>query len=166
MTWAVVLLLSAVALFSLEALVPSFGLLSLLAAACYAFSISLAFDEGINVGWSFVVLGVILAPLAFLFGMKMLPKTPFGRLLIPGPPPGSHKGGAPLTEGRTTFLGLRGTTATDLRPAGTVLFDGQPLDVVSGGEFIPKGTPVEVIAIQGIRSVVRATTETPPEDTP
>lgn len=54
------------------------------------------------------------------------------------------------------FLGKVGTTTTVLRPAGVADFDGVRLDVVSEGEFIPQGTEVQIISIEGIRIVVKA----------
>jgi membrane-bound serine protease (ClpP class) len=56
----------------------------------------------------------------------------------------------------TGFLGRVGTATTLLRPSGTAEFDGIKLPVVSEGEFISAGTPVEVIIVQGNRIVVRS----------
>lgn len=53
------------------------------------------------------------------------------------------------------FLEKIGTTLTVLRPSGTVDFDGVKLDVVSEGDFIPKGTEVKIIKVEGRRIVVR-----------
>ena len=44
---------------------------------------------------------------------------------------------------------------TVLRPAGTADFEGVKLDVVTEGEFIEKGRPLEVIRVEGRRIVVR-----------
>ncbi|WP_352419834.1 NfeD family protein [Proteiniborus sp.] len=53
------------------------------------------------------------------------------------------------------FLDKTGITLTILRPAGTVDFDGVKLDVVSEGDYIPKGKEVKVIKVEGRRIVVR-----------
>ena len=55
----------------------------------------------------------------------------------------------------TSFLGQFGTAVTLLRPSGTAEIDGVRLSVVSEGEFIPEGTPVQVVMVQGSRVVVR-----------
>ncbi len=55
------------------------------------------------------------------------------------------------------FLDKTGTTLSVLRPSGTVDFDGVKLDVVSEGEFIPRGTEVKVIKVEGRKIVVRET---------
>ncbi len=59
------------------------------------------------------------------------------------------------TEDFGAFLGREGVTLTVLRPAGTVDFAGEKLDVVSEGEFLPKGTKVAVVKVEGRRIVVR-----------
>ncbi len=53
------------------------------------------------------------------------------------------------------FLGKNGLAATVLRPAGSALINGEKVDVVTEGEFIESGTPVEVVRIEGVRVVVR-----------
>ena len=54
------------------------------------------------------------------------------------------------------FIGKTGVTNTALRPAGIGEFDGVKLNVVSDGDFIPAGTPICVLAVEGNRIVVRA----------
>lgn len=58
-----------------------------------------------------------------------------------------------------SFLGKEGITVTMLRPSGTVSIDGTRLDVVTDGEFIPKGTKVKVVKVEGIRIVVEKLNE-------
>lgn len=55
----------------------------------------------------------------------------------------------------TAFLGQFGTAVTLLRPSGTAEIDGVRLSVVSEGDFIPQGTKVQVVMVQGSRVVVR-----------
>ncbi|MBL0388357.1 nodulation protein NfeD [Tumebacillus sp. ITR2] len=49
-----------------------------------------------------------------------------------------------------------GRTVTPLRPAGTAVFNGQRFDVVSDGAFVPVGTDVQIVLIEGTRIVVKA----------
>jgi len=41
-----------------------------------------------------------------------------------------------------------------LRPAGTAKFGDRYIDVVTEGDFIPPGTPVQVVEVEGTRIVV------------
>lgn len=53
------------------------------------------------------------------------------------------------------FLGATGVCATDLRPSGTITVDGEPLDVVTEGNFVKQGEFVKVINVDGSRVLVR-----------
>ena len=53
------------------------------------------------------------------------------------------------------LVGRQGTVTRELRPAGTVVIDGEPVDVVSEGDYIEKGRQVTVVAVTGGRVVVR-----------
>jgi membrane-bound serine protease (ClpP class) len=77
-------------------------------------------------------------------------------------PPGSHQralGGTPaeptgpLVSGRAT-----GAALTDLRPSGIASIDGERVDVVTEGEHISEGEPIEVVRDEGYRHVVRRVT--------
>lgn len=62
----------------------------------------------------------------------------------------------PATESPApTLAGAAGVAVTDLRPSGVAEIDGRRVDVVSGGEYIPAGAPIAVIADDQYRRVVR-----------
>jgi membrane-bound serine protease (ClpP class) len=45
---------------------------------------------------------------------------------------------------------------SNLRPSGLALIDGKRIDVVTEGPMIERGTPVKVVAVEGMRVVVRS----------
>lgn len=53
------------------------------------------------------------------------------------------------------LLGKQGTAATDLRPAGIGKFDGINFDVMSEGNYILKGTEIEIMKVEGSKLLVR-----------
>ena len=59
------------------------------------------------------------------------------------------------TPSYTAFLGKSGMALSPLRPAGAASIDGHRLDVVTEGEFLPAGTIVEVLRVEGSRIIVR-----------
>ncbi|BDI32645.1 hypothetical protein CCAX7_46960 [Capsulimonas corticalis] len=61
------------------------------------------------------------------------------------------------SEDYTGYLGAVGEVTSDLRPSGIAEFQGIRMQVVSEGAFIPAGTPVEVVVVQGGRIVVAPT---------
>ena len=56
---------------------------------------------------------------------------------------------------KTKYLGAIGVCATDLRPSGSVVVEGEPLDVVTEGNFIKQGDIVKIINVDGSRILVR-----------
>jgi membrane-bound serine protease (ClpP class) len=50
--------------------------------------------------------------------------------------------------------GRTGTAVTLLRPSGKAKIDGEVYDVVSQGEFVPKGSRIRVLKIRGTRIIV------------
>jgi membrane-bound ClpP family serine protease len=53
------------------------------------------------------------------------------------------------------YLGRQGIALTQLRPAGTADFQGERVDVVTEGGYIKAGSGVKVIAVEGVRIIVR-----------
>jgi len=56
---------------------------------------------------------------------------------------------------RPELLERDGVSLTNLRPCGTALIDDRRVDVVTEGQMVEKGTPVKVVAVEGLRVVVR-----------
>lgn len=56
---------------------------------------------------------------------------------------------------KSRFLGKVGICVTDLRPAGTISVEDEPLDVVAEGSFVKQGASVKVISVDGSRVLVR-----------
>lgn len=56
---------------------------------------------------------------------------------------------------KSKFLGAIGVCVTDLRPAGTITVEGEPVDVVAEGSFVKQGNIVKVINVDGSRVLVR-----------
>lgn len=54
------------------------------------------------------------------------------------------------------LLHQTGQALTNLRPSGTATINGNRVDVVSEGGFINAGQQVKVVAVEGLRVVVRA----------
>lgn len=166
--WGELLLaLAGVALLLLELLViPGFGLAGILGilALGAALVLSVVGSGATPEFFLFAAARMVFAMLAALLGafllLRLMPRTRFGRRLIldTGLGAGHQYGSAPETDLR--WLGKRGRTTSPLRPAGFADIDGARVDVVSEGELIEPGTPVEVTRVDGNRIVVRQTAAT------
>jgi membrane-bound serine protease (ClpP class) len=89
---------------------------------------------------------------------KFLPQVPGANRLLLAPPSDQPNASEPVLPGASEALelmGAIGTTTTPLRPAGVVRFGDKFVDVVSDGGFIPSGSRVQVIAVEGTRIVVK-----------
>lgn len=98
---------------------------------------------------SFLLSGIVL-----YFLVKTLPKTNIWNKLI-------LSKGIKATSGYTSnkgfkhLIGLNGEALTDLRPAGTAIFEGKRFDVVTQGDYIVKDSKIEVIETEGSKIVVK-----------
>ena len=89
---------------------------------------------------------------------KFLPKVPYAnRMILRAPNERPEVAGEVLPGAgeAAELLGAIGTTNTTLRPAGVVKFGDKFVDVVSDGGYIPAGTRVQVIQVEGTRIVVK-----------
>jgi membrane-bound serine protease (ClpP class) len=112
-----------------------------------------------KLGWNaslylFAMIGSV--GLAFLIA-RFLPKVPYAnRLILNAPSEGDDPVSVlPGAVEAAELNGAIGTTNTPLRPAGVVRIGEKFVDVVSDGGFIPAGTRVQVIQVEGTRIVVK-----------
>ncbi|MBN1919346.1 MAG: hypothetical protein JW889_15700 [Verrucomicrobia bacterium] len=66
---------------------------------------------------------------------------------------------ADTAEQYQRLVGKRGVAQSYLRPAGVADIDGNRVDVVTEGDYVKAGTPIEVIELEGNHLVVRAIEE-------
>ncbi len=121
-------------------------------ALCLAASVILCFRETNALFGSLFLGGVIVLSLVVVgLGMKYFPRTSVGKKMILD----THSGDADEMAWLGSLRGKRGVAHTMLRPAGTAMIEDKRVDVVTEGTMIPKGSTVEVIAVEGNRVVVR-----------
>ncbi len=150
MATIIALLVVGALLITLETVLP--GLISgLLGVCCVGAAIGLAylrFDAHTgNVVLGVSVVGAIIGAILYI---TYFPKSRVAQLFV-------SKGSIGLIGNENpALLGQKGRALTPLRPSGTAVINGQRVDVVSEGAFIEAQTPVKVIALEGLRVVVRA----------
>lgn len=155
MALVITLLVAGAVLLLLETVLPGM-IAGILGGMCLIAGVVLAFTRlGPTAGtWIFAgtVVGLIIG---FAIWASVFPNTKMGRAFI------SERaiGGAPSAD--PALLHQTGSAVTVLRPSGTALIGGHRVDVVTEGALIEKGTPIKVVAIEGMRVVVRAAGESP-----
>jgi membrane-bound ClpP family serine protease len=105
-------------------------------------------------------LGLLAAVVAAVMLASYLPSIPYLNRLVLRPQGEAADGGAEepsdaVRPETAALLGAIGVAATPLRPAGKVKFGEEYIDVVAEGAYVPPGTRVQVVEIEGNRIVVK-----------
>jgi membrane-bound serine protease (ClpP class) len=143
--------------------IPGFGIAGILGIAALLAGLVLSMlGPGNTTGLVMLVAGrvlfaLLLAGAAAMVMLRFMTKLPAGGRLILKTGLSAASGYASAPEADSRWLGKSGRARSALRPAGIADIDGQRVDVVSEGELIEAGQPIEVIRIDGNRVVVRPT---------
>lgn len=158
------LLLLGVGLFLLALevfVIPGFGIAGILGVLALLGGLGLSLI-GTGATWPIVMgavgrtaLSLLIAILVALVVLRHLARSPFGQRFVLKEELAAGEGYASTPETDPRWLGKTGLAVSPLRPSGIAQFDGQRVDVVSEGEFIDAGDPVEVTRVEGNRVVVR-----------
>jgi membrane-bound serine protease (ClpP class) len=104
----------------------------------------------------YILLGTAVALVAgTVTWFRVFPNSRFARVFI------SRQAVGNLGVENPTLLHQTGTALSHLRPSGMALINGHRVDVVTEGGMIERGAPVKVVAIEGIRVVVRVVSPDP-----
>jgi len=154
---SIVLFVVGIGLIVVEMLEPGFGffgvfgLISLI--VCIFVTAQTVMQGLILTGIFFVLLLILLGIFLALVSKGRLP----GRMILRESE--TIDQGFTGTKDLSHLMGKTGDVTNTCRPVGSVDFDGIKYDAVSRGEFIEKGTAVEVIEIEGNRIVVKSKQE-------
>lgn len=92
--------------------------------------------------------GLLVA--GFFVWLRFFPDSPLGRRFV------SQGTVGDIGTERPELLNQSGSALTPLRPSGTALIGGRRVDVVTEGSMVARGSPIRVVAVEGMRVVVRA----------
>lgn len=136
-----------------EILLPTVGLLAGVGVAALLYSVVLALGGDIGAVYAMLI-SFAVAIAIFAAIVRRLPSSKLWNKVVLKDSTSGEQGFVSAAP-RTNLIGLTGEVLSDLRPAGSALLDGKPVDVVSEGKFIARGERVTVIAAEGSRVVVR-----------
>jgi len=148
----IILQLVGVVVIIAEIILPSGGILSIVALAVFGYSLFIVFNEiSMTIGFSFVAADLILIPVLVIVGLKLLARSPVTlRKTL------SRKEGVSSQSSELeSYVGRQGNAVTDLRPAGIALINGKRVDVVTRGEYIEKDSAIIVTTVTGNQIIVR-----------
>lgn len=138
----------------LEIVTPNFGFIGgigvvLLIAGVGALSQVVSIPE--LVGIITLILSIIAGTVIFTY--RSATRGGISRTLVLKTTEDKDKGYVGVRELKET-VGLEGVALTQLRPTGTGEFAGMRIDVVTEGDFIPKGTKIKISDVRGYRTIV------------
>lgn len=144
----VLIILGALLLFA-ETLLPgmvagTLGLVCLIGAVVIAYT-----DLGPAVGNWVVLVEAVGFGFGLVFWFKYFPSSRLARPYVSQGTIGN------IDIARNDLLNKEGIAKTQLRPSGTAIIDGERVDVVTEGNLIEPGTNLKVVAVEGMRVVVR-----------
>src|SRR5580704_3120727 len=165
---AILPLVVGLALIVCEVFIPSAGLIATLATLCIAGSVAAAWSAWASSNPTYFALYamalLILIPSAISSAFYLLPRTAFGRKVLLEAPDLDEV--TPYQEEQRQLMrlvGHVGKTLTLLNPGGLVEVEGTRQHCESEGLLLEAGTPVEIVAVKGIRVVVRPVEHRPPQ---
>jgi membrane-bound serine protease (ClpP class) len=153
----IILLLVGIMLVILETLLPSGGILGILATASLIGAVALGFMQSQTTGLLVLLAVLICVPILVLLGLKALPNTPFGRKMILAEyqqDKGARGRAGVDDENFESLKGKSGTTTTELRPSGIAEIDGKRYSVVSESEIIEPSVEIVVKEVEGNNIIV------------
>ena len=161
--WDIALIMVALILLVLELFViPGFGIAGIAGLAMMGYATYRIFEGDAISAFSYTaIFGTSLLLLVmWLFSSGKIGNRFVLADSVDGRPSAANKflgqGGATTSE---EVLGERGVATSDLRPAGVARFGNKRIDVVTEGDFITTGAPIEIVQIEGSRVVVREVEE-------
>lgn len=149
MTLIIILLVLGAVLMFLETFLP--GLIAgIVGFLCWVAAVVVGYVEfGFRTGN--LILGGVLAGsvLGVFCWLKFFPESRIARRFT------SRSAVGDLCVTRPELLHCTGVTITQLRPSGTAFINGKRTDVVTEGGLIEQGASIKVVAVEGMRVVVR-----------
>lgn len=147
-----VLFLIGIALLIIEIFVPGFGIWAIIGIICLMSGVIMAAydssDAAVSLGIGFVLALVLAGIVIYAFRRRGI----WNKFILRDEL--KTELGYVSQEDKDHLLGKTGVAVSPLRPAGTVNIGGQRIDVVTAGEFIPQGSSVTVVLVEGARIVV------------
>jgi membrane-bound serine protease (ClpP class) len=152
---AVLIFLLGLILLAVEVLIlPGFGVAGVIGIASLVISVVLA-APSLDQAVVSLVIALIGTIVLLLLSIKFLPTRRVWQKLVLGVKQKTDSGYVAPETNLTRLLDAEGVSITILRPAGTAEINGERVDVVAEGSFIPNNTPIKVVKVEGTRVVVR-----------
>jgi membrane-bound serine protease (ClpP class) len=149
------LMLIGIVLLVIEAFIPGFGVFGAGGILAVAASIFLAVPSR-QLAISYLMYTAVAGIVALGGIVRGISRRGLGKALTLEH---DSKGYVPARADLSGLLAQEGEAVTVLRPAGMARFGDRKVDVVTEGEYLPAGTLIKVIRVDGTRVIVRSKME-------
>ena len=141
-------------LFVEVALIPGFGLVGLTGIFVILMGLGLAFWKlDFRLAILYTVLSVVALILIILWTVYVFPHTSAGKRFVLTTKI-NVEDGFDATQDLSRFIGKEGIATSDLRPSGIARIGEERVDVVSDGDFIPRGSRIKAVQTKHTNLVV------------
>jgi membrane-bound ClpP family serine protease len=155
LTLAYLLIVLGLALLIAELFIPSGGMLFFASSLLIVGGVVLSFIYGDTATGMVTLLSVfVVVPAVATLMLYIWPRTPIGRRLVLRDRD-QATAGLPVNLELEGLRGRYGRALSDLRPAGTVDFDGRRIDTISEGPMVAAGSWVRCVDVRAATVVVR-----------
>ena len=139
---------------ALEVFIAGFGVFGMIGIILFGWGIFLL-SVDVAVTLQSMVIAVAISVVVFIVGIKILTRLNFWQRFTLGERQEKNTGYTAPRDELRQYAGQEGVTITPLRPAGSAEVNGERLDVVTEGGYVPTGTKIIVVKVEGGRIVVR-----------
>ncbi|MCK5544718.1 MAG: serine protease [Desulfobulbaceae bacterium] len=148
----IILQLAGILVIIAEIIIPSAGILSLMAMGLIGYSLYIVYTGFSSATAAlFIAFDIIIIPVLVIIGLKLLARSPVTlRYKL-----SSDEGVVSQSPELADYVNAEGTAVTNLHPAGVAMIDGKRLDVVSRGDYIDKGSQLVVTEVTANQVIVR-----------
>ena len=146
-----------IGLLILEAFMPGFGVPGITGIVLEVITLVMTwFEHGPLATLAMLLIVLLVLAIAISTSLRSITRGRLSKSSLVHSETESNEAGYRTIEDLAVFMDKEGTATTVLRPAGIADFEGVRLNVSSEGDYIPAGTKVRIIKVEGAKILVRA----------
>lgn len=145
-----------IGLLILEAFMPGFGAPGITGVILEVITLVMTwFEHGPVATLAMLLIVLLVLAIAISTSLRSITKGRLSKSSLVHSATESNEEGYRSIEDLAVFMNKEGTATSVLRPTGIADFDGVRLNVSSEGDYIPSGTKVRIIKVEGAKILVK-----------
>ena len=146
-----------IGLLILEAFMPGFGAPGITGVILEVITLVMTwFDHGPVATLAMLLIVLLVLAIAISTSLRSITKGRLSKSSLVHSETESNEDGYRSIQDLAVFMDKEGIATSVLRPTGIADFDGVRLNVSSEGDYIPAGTKVRIIKVEGAKILVKA----------